>query len=60
MFTDAFTNPQIRRLGDYQESCVFYSSAFSASPAIKLAPIHERIPVGGAFTTWGGYAWRDQ
>ncbi len=44
MFTDAFTNPQIRWLGDYQESCVFYSSAFSASPSIKLAPIHERTP----------------
>ncbi len=45
MFTDAFTNPQIRRLGDYQESCVFYFSAFSASPSeIKLDPIHERTP----------------
>jgi len=28
----AFTNPRIRQLGDYQECCAFYFSAFSASP----------------------------
>jgi len=42
----AFTNSQIRRLGDYEECCAFYYySAFSASPCeIKLAPGHECAP----------------
>jgi len=35
----AFTNPRIRRLGDYQECRAFCFSAFSASPPeITLAP----------------------